>query len=50
MGAEASTIVRAEAADCGAVDERVGDVRGGVHYNFYFGVLHPVLHTLYQDY
>jgi hypothetical protein len=41
MGAEASTIVRAEAADffCdfGAVkipsDERVGDVPGSVHYH-----------------
>jgi hypothetical protein len=41
MGAEASTIVKAEAADffrnCGAVkipsDERVGDVPGSVHYN-----------------
>jgi hypothetical protein len=41
MGAEASTIVRAEAADflcnCVAVkiplDERVGDVPGSVHYH-----------------
>jgi hypothetical protein len=41
MGAEASTIVRAEAADfffsCGTVkipsDERVGDVPGSVHYH-----------------
>jgi hypothetical protein len=41
MGAEASTIVRAEAADlfcnCGAVkipsDEGVGDVPGSVHYH-----------------
>jgi hypothetical protein len=41
MGAGASTIVRAEAADffcnCGAVkipsDERVGDVSGSVHYH-----------------
>jgi hypothetical protein len=40
MGAEASTIVRAEGADffsnCGAVkipsNERVGDVPGSVHY------------------
>jgi hypothetical protein len=41
MGAEASTIVRAEAANffcgCWAVkipsDERVGDVPGGIHYH-----------------
>jgi hypothetical protein len=41
MGAEASTIVRAEAAgffcNCGALkipsDERVGDVPGSVHYH-----------------
>jgi hypothetical protein len=41
MGADASTIVRAEAADffrdCWAVkipsDERVGDVPEGVHYH-----------------
>jgi hypothetical protein len=41
MGAEASTIVRAEAADffcdCWAVkipsDERVGDVPGSIHYH-----------------
>jgi hypothetical protein len=59
MGAEASTIVRAEAANffcnCGAVKipsyERVGDVPASVHYHFDVGggSSAPELYTIGPD-